>query len=151
MLPDLHTDFSRGRSGGLVFPSLWGFSTVYCDPHSQRLWHSHRGCSNDSCYSYYTWISSNSDIQHMIEAWLLCQKQRMLELRLKFELSKFDCLILLSHLLWLVIVSYVLDNSLFMFGVWKSRVSEIYRGTSELLPGTGSHQPKHNLFYTISN
>ena len=40
MLPDLHTDFSRGRSGGLVFPSLEEFSTVYCDPHSQRLWHS---------------------------------------------------------------------------------------------------------------
>ena len=37
MLPDLHTDFSRGRSGGLVFPSLSEFSTVYCDPHSQRL------------------------------------------------------------------------------------------------------------------
>ena len=36
MLPDLHTDFSRGRSGGLVFPSLSEFSTVYCDPHSQR-------------------------------------------------------------------------------------------------------------------
>ena len=33
MLPDLHTDFSRGRSGGLVFPSLSEFSTVYCDPH----------------------------------------------------------------------------------------------------------------------
>ena len=30
MLPDLHTDFSRGRSGGLVFPSLSEFSTVYC-------------------------------------------------------------------------------------------------------------------------
>ena len=28
-------DFSRGRSGGLVFPSLSEFSTVYCDPHSQ--------------------------------------------------------------------------------------------------------------------
>ena len=27
--------FSRGRSGGLVFPSLSEFSTVYCDPHSQ--------------------------------------------------------------------------------------------------------------------
>ena len=40
MLPDLHTDFSRGRSRGLVFPSLSEFSTVYCDPHSQRLWHS---------------------------------------------------------------------------------------------------------------
>ena len=36
----LHTDFSRGRSGGLVFPSLEEFSTVCCDPHSQRLWHS---------------------------------------------------------------------------------------------------------------
>ena len=33
MLPDLHTGFSRGRSGGLVFPSLSEFSTVYCDPH----------------------------------------------------------------------------------------------------------------------
>ena len=32
MLPDLHTDFSRGTSGGLVFPSLEEFSTVYCDP-----------------------------------------------------------------------------------------------------------------------
>ena len=39
-LPDQHTDFSRGRSGGLVFPSLSEFSTVYSDPHSQRLWHS---------------------------------------------------------------------------------------------------------------
>ena len=28
MLPDLHIDFSRGRSGGLVFPSLSEFSTV---------------------------------------------------------------------------------------------------------------------------
>ena len=37
MLPDLHVDFSRGRSGGLVFPSLEEFSTVCCDPHSQRL------------------------------------------------------------------------------------------------------------------
>ena len=37
MLPDLNTGFSRGRSGGLVFPSLSEFSTVYCDPHSQRL------------------------------------------------------------------------------------------------------------------
>ena len=26
---DLHTGFSRGRSGGLVFPSLSEFSTVY--------------------------------------------------------------------------------------------------------------------------
>jgi len=32
LLPDLHTGFSRGRAGGLVFPSLSEFSTVYCDP-----------------------------------------------------------------------------------------------------------------------
>ena len=36
---DLHTDFSGGRSGGLVFLSLEEFSTICCDPHSQRLWH----------------------------------------------------------------------------------------------------------------
>ena len=29
LLPNLHTGFSRGRSGGLVFPSLSEFSTVY--------------------------------------------------------------------------------------------------------------------------
>ena len=33
LLPDLRTDFSRGRLGGLVFPSLSEFSTVYFDPH----------------------------------------------------------------------------------------------------------------------
>ena len=36
-MPNLHTDLSEGREGGLVFPSLQEFSTVYCDPHSQRL------------------------------------------------------------------------------------------------------------------
>ena len=29
----MHIGFSRGRSGGLVFPSLEEFSTVCCDPH----------------------------------------------------------------------------------------------------------------------
>ena len=37
LLLDLHTDFSGGRSGGLVFPSLEEFSTVCCDPHSQSF------------------------------------------------------------------------------------------------------------------
>ena len=37
LLPDPHTDFSGGRSGGLVVPCLSEFSIVYCDPHSQRL------------------------------------------------------------------------------------------------------------------
>ena len=31
LLLDLNTDFSGGRSGGLVFPSLSEFSTVCCD------------------------------------------------------------------------------------------------------------------------
>ena len=35
LLPDLHTDFSGGRSDYLVFPSLSEVSTVYFDPHSQ--------------------------------------------------------------------------------------------------------------------
>ena len=33
VIPVVHTCFSGGRSGGLVFPSLEEFSTVYCDPH----------------------------------------------------------------------------------------------------------------------
>ena len=33
LLADLHIDFSRGRSDGLVFPSLSEFSMVCCDPH----------------------------------------------------------------------------------------------------------------------
>ena len=33
MLLDQHTDFSGGRSGGLVFPTLQEFSTVCCDQH----------------------------------------------------------------------------------------------------------------------
>ena len=36
LLPDLHTGLSGGSSGGLVFPSVEEFSTVFCDPHSQR-------------------------------------------------------------------------------------------------------------------
>ena len=46
---DLHIGFSRGSLGGLVFPSLSEFSTVYCDPHSQRLWHSQE--SRKRCFS----------------------------------------------------------------------------------------------------
>src|SRR5574337_110188 len=52
LLPDLHIGFSRGRSGGLLFPSLSEFSTVYCDPHSQRLWHSHTGLVPGKPYSF---------------------------------------------------------------------------------------------------
>ena len=36
----LYSFILRGRSGGLVFWSLSELSTLYCDPDSQRLWHS---------------------------------------------------------------------------------------------------------------
>ena len=36
-LLDMQIDFSGGRSGGLLFSALSEYSTVYCDPHSQRL------------------------------------------------------------------------------------------------------------------
>ena len=35
LLLDPHADFSGGRSGGLIFPSLSEFSTIYYNPHSQ--------------------------------------------------------------------------------------------------------------------
>ena len=50
LLPDLHTNFSRGRSGGLVFPSLSEFSTVYCDPHSHRM---------STCFTFTRTLSFN--------------------------------------------------------------------------------------------
>ena len=42
-IPDNLTCLLRNLYAGqeaMVFPSLSEFSTVYCDPHSQRLWHS---------------------------------------------------------------------------------------------------------------
>ena len=36
---NLYAEYIMGNAG-LVSPSLSEFSTVYCDPHSQRLWHS---------------------------------------------------------------------------------------------------------------
>ena len=49
LLLDLNTGFTGGRSGGVVSPSLEEFSTVCCDPHSQRLWHSQ--WSRGRCFS----------------------------------------------------------------------------------------------------
>ena len=67
LLSDVHTDFSRGRSGGLVFPSLSEFSTVYCDPHSQRLWYTQQ--SRNRCFF---WNSlAFSMIQQMMSIWSL--------------------------------------------------------------------------------
>ena len=58
MLPDLHTGFSRGRSGGLVFPSLSEFSTVF-QQHKRRL-----------C----TWTSPGGGHQNQID-YILCSQR----------------------------------------------------------------------------
>ena len=70
LLPDLHTNFSRGRSGGLVFPSLSEFSTVYCDPHSQRLWHSQS--SINRCFSGTLLLFQWSIRCWQFDLWFLC-------------------------------------------------------------------------------
>ena len=54
LLLDFHTDFSGGRSGGLLFPSLEEFSTVCCDPHRQRLWRCH--WSRSGCFFWNSWF-----------------------------------------------------------------------------------------------
>ena len=69
MLPDLHVGFSRGRSGGLVFPSLSEFSTLYCDLHSQRLWHSQ---SRNRCFSGTLLLFWWSRGCWQFDLWFLC-------------------------------------------------------------------------------
>ena len=62
--------FLKRQEGGLVFPSLEEFSTVYCDPHSQRLWHSQQ--SRNRCFSgtlLLFWWSSRC---WQFDLWFLC-------------------------------------------------------------------------------
>ena len=64
---DQHTDFSRGRSGGLVFPSLEEFSRVSYSPHSQRLWQSQYNRNR-----YFLWkFLAFSMIRRMLPIWSL--------------------------------------------------------------------------------
>ena len=64
LLLDLYTDFSGGRSGGLVFPSLEEFSTVCCDPHSQ--W------SRSRCFPVIPLLSVWSKRCWQFDLWFLC-------------------------------------------------------------------------------
>ena len=60
----MHTGFSRGRSGGLVFPSLSEFSTVDCDPHSKGF-----GIVNKAeiCFSELScFFSDSADVGNLI-------------------------------------------------------------------------------------
>ena len=66
LLLDLHTDFSGGRSGGLVFPSLLEFSTVVVI-HTKALVYSQ--WSRSRCF--YGISLAFSMIQCMLAIWLL--------------------------------------------------------------------------------
>ena len=60
-------DFSRGRSGGLVFPSLSEFSIVYCD-HTVKVF----GIVNKAEIDVFFWNSlAFSMIQRMLAIWFL--------------------------------------------------------------------------------
>ena len=63
--------FLRRQVRWLVFPSLWKFSTIYCNPHSQRLWHS---CSSRSrCFPgtllLFQWSSGCWQVGRHKELW----------------------------------------------------------------------------------
>ena len=61
----MHTDFSGGRSSGLIVPSLSEFSTVCCEPHSQRFWHSQQ--SRSRCFSGTTcYFDDPPDVDNLI-------------------------------------------------------------------------------------
>ena len=68
-LLDLHIGFSGGRSGGLVFPFLWEFPTVCCDPYSQRAWCSQ--WSRSRCFSGIVLLFWWSNICWQFDLWLL--------------------------------------------------------------------------------
>ena len=104
LLPDLHIGFSRGRSGGLVFPSLSEFSTVDCDSHSQRLWHSQwsrNRCFSGTVYAYLP-FKTQFTLQFLCEAFLDFPSQNW-KLPLVWPLNPLHSL---SGLLqWLVYIS----------------------------------------------
>ena len=62
----MHTDFSRGRSSGLVFPSLEEFSTVCCGPHNQRLWHSQKSRSRYFSGTQSCFFDDPADVSNLI-------------------------------------------------------------------------------------
>ena len=102
MLPDLHTDFSRDRSGLLVFPSLWEFSTVFCDPHSQRL--SSSQWKRSRCFSGIPLYSLWSNECWLFDFWFLCLFKIQL-VHLKF----------LSHML---LRPSLKDSEQYIFSIW---------------------------------
>ena len=82
LLPDLHTDFSRGRLCDLVFPSLSEFSTLYCDPHSQRLVNEAISIVNEAEVDVFSEIPLLSPLSNkfwQFNLWFLCLFENQLE------------------------------------------------------------------------
>ena len=76
MLPDLHTSFSRGRSGGLVFPSLSEFSTVYCDPHSKGFGIINKA-EKDVFLEFSCFFDDPTDVGSLISGSSACSKSNL--------------------------------------------------------------------------
>ena len=76
LLLDLHTGFSGDRLGGLVFPSLSEYSTIFCDPHSQRLYH--RQWSIRRCFSrILLFFYDPMDVGNLISSFSVFYKSRL--------------------------------------------------------------------------
>ena len=75
-LPDLHIGFARGWSSGLVFPSLSEFSTVCCDPHSQRFWHSQKA-KIDVFLELFCFFHDPADVGNLISGSSAFSKTRL--------------------------------------------------------------------------
>ena len=65
MLPDLHTDFSRGRSGGLVFPFLEEFSRV-CLVHTVKGFGIVKKAEIDVFLELYRFFDDPTDLGNLI-------------------------------------------------------------------------------------
>ena len=134
MLHDLRTGFLRGRSGGLVFPSLSEFFTVYCDPHSQRLipkkgW---------TYFKILCWIWSNINyyfcIDYLRVVWML--EFSFSYFHLKFSLLNCVCLWeylnCLLHSLSLYVYTRMYLNSCLCFG--KVKIISIFLVVLNCIP-----------------
>ena len=58
--------FLKRQVGGLVFPSLSEFPTVYCDPHSQRIWYSQLSRSKCFFLKLSCFFDDSADVGNLI-------------------------------------------------------------------------------------
>ena len=96
LLPDLHIDFSRGRSGGLVFPSLPEFSGV-CVVHTVKGFGIANKAEIDVFLELSCFFDDPMDVGNMISGSSAFSKSGLniwkfsVHLLLKPSLENFEC------------------------------------------------------------